>query len=314
MTTTTTRRGLLAVGLALAAALVGACVPPDPGPPASTTTTSSSVPTSTVKTVTNATLEWTISREADNGAFAPGEVNYWSAGQSDSTQATYVATNGNATVLKKNAAGAYVPIGSEPSVSWANRNKDGAGNAVTATNAFYLGQKIRYTNGTGTVNTSTGVATIQWTGTFTVNFYGKYVPFWIVNPKLTVDATGKGVLTASLGGYSSSLENPDVRTPLPTSNDVVLAELPNVYSSGSIATGFASALPNYLGRSVTTPAESPQAAKTTANAAHWGSWPQSFVDFQQNTGLGTYWYTSGGSSADPKKPQEPISVSYALNP
>jgi len=308
----TTRRVLAAAWLALTAALVGACVPPDAGPPASTTSTTQ--PGSTVKTVTNATLEWTISREADNGAFAPGEVNYWSAGQSDSTEATYVATNGNATVLKRNASGAYVPIGSEPAVSWANRNRDGAGNVVSATNAYYLGQKVRYTNGTGSVDTATGVATIQWTGTFTVNFYGRYVPFWIVNPKLTVDANGKGVLTASLGGYASSLENPDVRTPLPQADDVVLAELPDVYSSGSVATGFPSALPNYLGTVVTTPAEAPQAPQSPTNAAYWGSWPQSFVDFQQHTGLGTYWYTSGGSSADAKKPQEPISVSYTLNP
>ena len=69
--------------------------PVDPGP-------------STVKTVSNATFEWTISREAD-GSFAPGEVNYWSAGQSDSTVATYVPTNGHVTVLKKNASGTYVP-------------------------------------------------------------------------------------------------------------------------------------------------------------------------------------------------------------
>lgn len=312
MTRPLIRRGSIAVALVLGAALLGACVPPDPGPPPSTTTTTAAP--GTVRTVSNATLEWTISREADNGAFAPGQVNYWSAGQSDSTSATYVPTDGDVTVLKKNASGTYVPIGSEPSVSWANRNKDGAGTTVTATNAAYLGQKVRYTGGTGTVDTATGVATIRWTGTFTVNFYGQYVPFWIVDPELTVDASGTGVLTAAMGGYASSLENPEVRTPLPTRQEVVLAELPNVYSTGSIPTGFSAALPNYLGRAVTTPAESPQAAKTGANEAYWGSWPQSFVDFQQATGLGSYWYTSGGSSADPKKPQEPIALSYTLDP
>ena len=45
--------------------------------------------------------------------------------------------------------------------------------------------------------------------------------------------------------------------------------------------------------------------------SHWGSWPQSFVNFQNGTGLGTYWYSSGGA-ADAKKPQDPVSVSYTL--
>jgi hypothetical protein len=278
-------------------------------------TTTPSAPTTTApgtRTVSNATFEWTISREADNGSFAPGQVNYWSAGQSDSTQATYVATNGNATVLKKNASGTYVPIGSEAAVSWANRTKDGAGNTVTATNAFYLGQKVRYANGTGTVNTTTGAATIQWTGTFTINFYGQYVPFWIVNPKLTVAAGGSAKLTATLGGYASSMDDPDVRTPLAPTANVVVAEFANVWAGGSTATGFTAAT-KYLGNTITAPAEAPQVAKTSANQAYWGAWPQSFVNFQNATGLGSYWYTSGGT-ADPKKPQEPVSVAYTLNP
>lgn len=303
-----TRRLTLAAVTIATAALVAACVPDSP--PSTTSTTTGP---STVATVTDATFEWTISREADNGSFA-GPANYWSAGRSDSTQATYVATDGDATVLKKNAAGVYVPIGSEAAVSWENRNKDGSGNTVTAMNAFYLGQKIRYTNGTGTVDTATGEATIQWNGTFTVNFYGNYVPFWIVDPTLTVDAAGTGTLTATLGGYASSIGNPAERTELPDTANVVLAELPDVYASGSISTGFSSALPNYLGRAVTAPAGSEQAPQSPTNTAYWGSWPQSFTDFQQATGLGTYWYTSGLASTDAKKPQEPISVSYTLNP
>lgn len=40
---------------------------------------------------------------------------------------------------------------------------------------------------------------------------------------------------------------------------------------------------------------------------YWGSFPKSFVDFQQTTGLGAYWYSSGGA-ADPYKPALPITV------
>lgn len=287
---------LVAVALATVAALGAACTPPP----------------SETRTVSDATLEWTISREADNGAFAPGQVNYWSAGRSDSTEATYVATDGDVTILKKNASGTYVPIGSESAVSWANRNRDGAGNVVTATNSFHLGQKVRISNGTGTVDSATGEATIEWDGTFTVNFYGQYVPFWLSDLKLTVDASGKGTLTATLGGYASDMSDPDVRVALPDTPNVVVAEIPNVWGSGTKETGFTNAPTAYVGTAVEVPAGLvPQLPKDAANSAFWGSWPQSFVDFQQATGLGAYWYTSGGA-ADPKKVQDPISVAWTL--
>src|ERR1700761_7123080 len=91
----------LAALMAIAVAAVSCVTPPASGGGSTTTTTVAS----TVRTVTNASFEWTISREADHGTPAPGLVNYWSAGQSDGTAATYTATNGGATVLKKNASG-----------------------------------------------------------------------------------------------------------------------------------------------------------------------------------------------------------------
>ena len=54
-------------------------------------------------------------------------------------------------------------------------------------------------------------------------------------------------------------------------------------------------------------------ARTASNSAYWGGWPQSFVNFQQATGLGSYWYSSGGA-ADDEKPQDPVTVGYSLNP
>jgi hypothetical protein len=300
------RRVVAAVAVAVAAIAIAACAPPDPGP-----TTPTTAPPASVRTVSNATLEWTISREADNGSMAPGQVNYWSAGITDGTEATYVPTNGNATVLKKNASGTFVPIGSEPAVNFANKHKNGAGNVVTASNSFFLGQKVRFTNGTGTVDTATGVSTIQFTGTFTINFYGSFTPFWIINPKLTVNAAGTGTLTATLDGVGSSQEDPGVKLDLPTTPNVVLAELPSVYSGGAIATGF-TRTPNYLNRSATSTGGT-QVAKTAGNSAFWGAWPQSFVNFADLGGHGLYWLTSGGQT-DALKVQEPLSISYTLNP
>ncbi|HPB44664.1 MAG TPA: hypothetical protein PLP95_02320 [Microthrixaceae bacterium] len=294
------RRRAVAVAALATAGLVGACTPPESG-----------TPDPNVKSVSNAVFEWEISREANNAAFAPGQFNWWNAGTAAATNdATYNnATHGNATVLKKNASGTFVPIGSESAVSFANRTKKGNGAAVTTGNSNFLDQKVRYTAGTGKVNTATGVATISWSGTFTINFYGIYVPFQVANPKLTVDASGKGTLTATLSGIAKDQSDPEAPgVTLPKTN-VTLAEVPNFYSSGSIATGASAAQPNYLGKVVTThPDAAPQTASGTA---YHGSWPQNFVNFQNATGLSSYWYSSGGA-ADALKVQLPFSVNYSI--
>lgn len=301
------RRRSIAVALVAALAAVAAACVPAPGPTPPTTT----VP-GTVRTVSNAQFEWTVSDQANNGSFAPGQVNYWSAGESDSTESTYVATDGDATVLKKNAAGAYVPIGSESSVNWANRTRNGNGTVVTAFNAALLDQKVRLSGGDGTVNTATGQTQISWDGTFSINFYGSFVPFWIIDPVLTVDPGGAGRITATMGGFASDISDPNIRTSLPETPGVVVAEFANAYASGNVATGFTSPT-EYVGRSVTTPPGAPQVAQSPANQAFWGAWPQSFVNFQNATGLGSYWYTSGGA-ADARKPSNPVNLSWTLNP
>ena len=268
-----------------------------------------------LKTVNNARLEWTISQEANNAAFAPGQYNYWNAGTTPATTAGgYVATNGDITIQKKNASGTYVDIASEPAVSFANRGKNGNGSTVTATGPTKLDQRVLLRGGSGTVNTSTGVATIEWDGAFTINFYGTYVPFQIIDPVLTVDAAGNGKLTANATGIAKDAEDPDAPgTPIPATV-VTLADIPNVYGSGSRTTGFTNAATAYLNTAVTVPGDAaPQVAKNSANQAFWGSWPQSFVNFQVLTGASSYWYTSAGS-VDHFKPQAPVSVAYNLAP
>ncbi len=317
MKPSTTRRRALGMAAAAAAALViGACAPE--APPTTTptsSTTSTTVATNPVKTVTNASLEWTISAEANNAAFAPGQYNYWNAGTTPATSAAnYVATNGDVTIQKKNAAGTYVDIASESAVSFANRGKNGNGTTVTPTGSTKLDQRLLLRGGSGTVNTTTGVASIQWNGAFTINFYGTFVPFQIIDPVLTVDASGNGRLSASATGIAKDASDPDAPgTPIPATA-VTLADLPNVYGSGTRTTGFTNAATAYLNTAVTVPVDAaPQVAKSSANQAFWGSWPQSFVNFQVATGASSYWYTSAGS-VDHFKPQAPVSVSYNLAP
>lgn len=311
------RRSLLGAAVAAAAALtIGACVPE--APPTSTTPTTSTPPTTapnTVRTLDDVALNWTISQEANNGSFAPGQVNFWNAGATAaSSEATYVATDGDVTIQKKNASGTFVNIGSESSVSYANKNRNGAGAVVTATNANFLDQKVVLAGGDGTVDTATGVATVQWDGTFTINFYGIYVPFQVADPELSVNAAGVGTLTATLSGIAKSMEDPEAPGTVLPPTEVTLATLPNVYASGSFSAGFTNAPTSYVGTAVTTPpAVSPQVAQTPQNAAYWGSWPQSFVDFQNATGLSSYWYTSG-LSTDALKVTAPVTVAYNLAP
>lgn len=253
-------------------------------------------------TVTGATFEWRFSDETNAAAFN-GQCNFWSAGKSDGTAATYTATNGNATVLKLNAAGGYDPIS-----GYASRCLDRTGQPVNTVNgpgARRLGQKVRFTGGTGTLDPATGAATIQWTGTFSINFYGTLVPFWIVNPKLTVDAAGNGTVTATVGGYASDQSNPDVRVLLPDTPNVVIATLRGVASANT--TGFTST-PVYEGVVYDADPKWGQAPQNRTTPG-WGSWPTSFVDFQMQAGLGSYWYTSGGQ-ADVRKPPFPITVGY----
>lgn len=308
MTVTKQRGGNLRViiGLLLGAfALIGAaCTPPDEGG-GSTTTTSTTTTTTIVdpepdiETLNDVSLEWTLSREMDNGAYN-GETNYWSAGVTDGTEATYLAADGDVNVLKKNADGDYVALNSEPAVNWSNRHNDGTGARVTAFNDKFLGQLFVLNNGEGTLNHDTGELEVAWEGTLSVNFYGTVLPFWLSDFKLTVDSEGVGQLTATMQGYGSSIENPDVRVLLDPQENVVVADLPSVSLEGNSF----SAPTAYIGTEYPGGGQTPE---DEGNPANWGSWPQSFVEYQEQIGAALYYFSSG-ATADRLKPQEPISV------
>lgn len=273
---TMTALAMVAVGLPIAAGVAGEA---------------GAVP----EAITDATLEWTVNDESNTGSFN-GQCNFMSGGQSDGYAPTYRATGGNATVLKLNAAGAHVPVS-----DYATRCRDRNGTTVIAGGSARLGQKVRYTGGTGTIDPATGATSIRWSGTFSVNYYGTLTPFWFSDPELTVGADGTGVVTATMGGYASSIDNPDVRELADPVPGVVIATLSGVDArnrSGFVAT------PAYAGVQVES-AESPQIRVYPG----WGSWPVPFVEFMTDIGLGPYWYTSGGA-ADVRKAPAPIVVGF----
>lgn len=245
--------------------------------------------------ITGATLEWAVSEEANSGAFN-GQCNFMSGGESDGSAATYRATDGGATVLKLTAAGAHDPVS-----DYSTRCLDANGTRVTPGGTARLGQKVRYRGGTGTVDPLTGEVSIRWRGTFSVNYYGQLTPFWFTDPHLTVGADGRGVVTATVGGYASSIDDPEGRERIEPVPGIVIATLRDVDSDdrdGFVAT------PDYEGVAVDG-TEVPQIRVLPG----WGSWPSPLVEVMEGLGLGAYWYTSGGA-ADPRKPPAPMVVGY----
>ncbi|MDG4792754.1 hypothetical protein [Micromonospora sp. WMMD1082] len=235
--------------------------------------------------IDGATLTWGLSTEMQS---APpfGGCNYLSAGASDGTQASYQTSAGDVTVLKDGAA-----------PTWANKCTGAPSKAVN--------QEVVWSGGTGTVDPASGEVELNFTGRLSVNFYGGLVPFTIENPVVTVGADGRGRVVATLFGYGSSIENPNVKVPLDPVDGVVVADLSDVDAGSD--TGF-TVTPDYAGVEYEPPAGSGGTPQNRTGAG-WGSWPSSWVDFHYETGLTSYWYSSGGA-ADPYKAPSALTISY----
>lgn len=253
-------------------------------------------------TINDAVFRWGITNEANAAAFAPGTFNLLSAGivtaasVSDRVTSTnWKQTDGNVKVLKLQSDGGYAPA------TYAGLNTNAAGTTITTGNGLNSGHIVEITAGAGTVDPAAGTAEIQWTGSFTSAFYSGMTRSWITDPHLSVAANGTGTVTATLGGYQTSMDDPNLFQSITPVPNVVVATLTGVQVTAS---GF-TVTPDYLGKTVDTGAGTPQVT-TGPNA---GAFPQSFVDFQVLTGQSSYWYSSGGA-ADVRKPTLPLSVSY----
>ncbi|MDN4642121.1 fibronectin type III domain-containing protein [Agreia sp. PsM10] len=254
-------------------------------------------------TVDDAVFTWGISNEANNRAFAPGTFNFMSAGQAPKTSASdtiseseWSATSGDVTIQKKQADGSYA------TATWAGLKTTASGATLGQPSAgTFTGHRVAISQGTGTLEPTTDDADISWNGSFTVAYYSGMAQFYVSDPHLVVDG-GVGTLTGTLSGFGTSMDNPDLFEQLPT-REVTLASLSNVdvTETGVVVT------PDYAGVEV---AIDPNAASPQVRTgANWGSFPQTFVDYQLLTGQSSYWYSSGGSTDAFKKPL-PIEVSY----
>lgn len=256
-------------------------------------------------TVTDATLSWGLSGETGGGAFFGG-CNFLSAGAAGNTGSSRLWTeadgffqqsSGNVTITKPDANGAQQPA------SWANKCQTPAGGTVSAGSTTSLSKiQVNLSNGQGTV-TSDGAVDLEWDGDFTVVFYGGLTYWTASDPHLTLDANGDGTLTATASGYGTSMDDMSQWVPI-EAREIVLADI----DGGEVGEAGITATPAYLGVSVETPEGATPQART---GSAWGSFPQSFVDFQQLTGQSSYWFSSGGAR-DAAKPATPLSVAYSV--
>ncbi|MEU4096895.1 hypothetical protein [Streptomyces sp. NPDC026673] len=251
--------------------------------------------------VSHASLEWGVNNIYQGGNPANGGCNYFSAG----TQKDFRPSQGDVRIIHR------VSDGTAQGISDATK-------CIPATGSR-LNQRVLFTDGTGTANATTGEATVHWDGAFTANAYSGLVTWYLKDPTLTIAEDGTGTLTATSGGMGSSRDNPGEQEEVPARR-VTVATFDQVrLDTTAGAGGGAQISPEFSGvdyfplvdgvRSTTSAIPDPvKEAKP-----EWGSWPQSFVDFQYETGLSSYWHTSG-LDADPDKPPFDLSVRFDSAP
>ncbi len=308
--------GLLAAGLVAPAAAAGLGIDDDGRPDTASLPVTVTVPeldgeAGGAFTVSNAQLRWGLNHEQGSAAFFGG-CNFLMAGIPGTDGDThggkvwteadgfYRASDGDVRVVRTDGSG------TDHAATFATRCQAPDGQQVSLANNLSNGGQVVVDGGAGTVDPASGTATIRWTGTFTSVFYGGLTYWWASDPVLTIRADGTGELTATAGGFGTSMEDMTRWERLPATQ-VVLADLERVLLGDR--TGFR-VVPRYVG--VATGAAGltvPQAQRTDVNAAYWGAFPSSFVEFQVRTGQAAYWYTSGGQR-DWAKPASPLYVSY----
>jgi hypothetical protein len=253
------------------------------------------------RTLTDAVLRWGLNDETNNGAYFGG-CNFLSAGKTPDpggsavfTEGQFAANSGAVRIEKPDASGRYT------AATWATRCLDRTGAPLRTGSATpYGGSQFVITGGTGEVDPATGRASIRWTGDVTVAYYGGMTFWYLSDPQLTVE-NGVGTLTATASGFGTDMDDRSKWQAI-AQRTVTLATLPGVRIG---AEGFV-AEPTYRGVAVSLPAgQTPQSRE----GADWGSFPQSFIDFQLETGQAAYWYSSGGQ-ADGAKPATAVTVGY----
>jgi hypothetical protein len=272
-----------------------------------------------------ATMYWGLNMEANGGAYFGG-CNVLVAGRTGDAGSSHVwlaseasklykAQDGNVSIVK--------PSGSQLGLaSWESKCLDRNGNAVSVTGKdSYSEAQVKLSNGDVVKDDDSGLR-IEWTGSFTVVFYGGMTYWSATDPVLELDGNGNGKLTATASGYGASMQDASKWVEL-DSRTITLANMSGVDMSSIESNGGFVHTPDYLGVAYGGSGEgqevqggggsstaTSQAERNGENQAYWGSFPSDFVDFQNDTGQFSYWFTSNGQR-DPYKPTLPMAVSFS---
>jgi hypothetical protein len=260
-------------------------------------------------------FRWGINDESNNRAFNPGTFNLLSAGKlgdpgeggqllTDTSQgatwsngqpAGWTARDGNVLIEKRQSDGTYALA------TWAGTKTDRDGVALgfpPGSNTKFSDHQVVINEGVGTIDPSADDADITWDGDVTVIYYSGMTFFSITDPHLVI-SDGTGIVTATLSGYGSDINDTDLWETVPPA-DVTIATLDDVdVTPDGLVT-----LPAYAGVDYDCP---PAGTTQVCSGDHWGSFPVDFVDFQTLTGQSSYWYSSGGV-VDKNKPALPVTV------
>ncbi len=251
--------------------------------------------------VKDAQFRWGVNVESNAGSFS-GDCNFLSAGAAADAGASkvwkqsdglYKTSDGNTRIEKPNAAGKWADA------SWANKCLDANGRKVgTLLTETGTGAQVVIDKGIGKVDAAKGTAEISWKGSFSLVFYGGLTYWSLSDPVLKVSG-GKGTLTATASGYAADRIDTTKWNKL-ESKTIVMAQLPKVSlgKNGIVTT------PAYKGVEIdgVEPAQSRE-------QSWWGSFPEDWVEYNQSTGQGSYWYSSGGA-ADVRKVATDVYINY----
>lgn len=252
---------------------------------------------SSVVQLDDAVLRWAINNETSNRAFAPRTYNFLSAGRVPDTGGEPLARRkwrqsaGDVQIQKWNGS-------AWRKATWGGLSTDSNGDPLgSPTSGTFSNHRFVISGGTGELDREAGTAHVEWDGDLSVLYYSGMSLFYVTDPVLDV-ADGRGTLTATVQGYASSVDDPDVWEPVAAAT-VTLADLPDVDLSDEAGL---TVTPAYLGVRVD--------GLGQATGDRWtGSFPQSFVDYMDRLGTAAFWLSSGAST-DPFKVTLPLSVGF----
>lgn len=251
--------------------------------------------------VTDAQFRWGVNDESTSPAHEPGRCNFLSAGAAGDAGSSRVWSEADGFFSVKEG-NTRIERPSEDGKSWVAETWQTRCTApASRPDGTGTGGQVVIDQGSGNINVAKGTAQIKWSGSFSIVFYDGRTYWSLSDPVLDV-ANGKGKVTATASGYAADREDTTIWRELPDTT-ITMADLPKVElgQNGIVTT------PAYRGVKLGAGAGKDLGQNTESD--WWGSFPESWVKFNQSTGQGAFWYSSGGMY-DRRKVATDMYISY----